>query len=334
MDMKIHKIIRPTQQIIGLCLLIVLSVSVRAEIPAEILQKAEQGDVNFQYSLGRIYEIGKREKSDRNKAIEWYTKAADAGHLEASYRLAFLYYRARGAKQDLSRAYKYMRIAAEGNHKRAQTYLSQMYNKGLGVTKDTQKSNYWYAQSFNTQLQPFDQYLASLTTKTVVTAAVPEVVAEPEEKQAVTSQKHVQVKETLPELSKHLLMFKWRQDGKPTMFLQSRETVCKDKGEKISCTSSKHNGMHKTGVYKYKVKSIIEDAGDENEFDISYRRMITAVPPPMIDAYDENAAVSQEVAALTIGWEKHTHTIPCKVMSLKSILCRPVGEDAFYLKAE
>jgi tetratricopeptide (TPR) repeat protein len=49
----------------------------------EIRIKAEQGDANAQYELGRLYFSGKGVSQDNDKAIEWFEKAVAQGHVEA-----------------------------------------------------------------------------------------------------------------------------------------------------------------------------------------------------------------------------------------------------------
>ena len=60
---------------------------------------AEQGSdearkelVNSYYDLGSCYEDGRWVEKDIDKAIMWYSKAADSGHVDAEYRLGMLYW--------------------------------------------------------------------------------------------------------------------------------------------------------------------------------------------------------------------------------------------------
>lgn len=48
---------------------------------------ANQGDAKAQFMLGECYYYGKGVNEDKDKAMEWYTKAADQGHSGAISKL-------------------------------------------------------------------------------------------------------------------------------------------------------------------------------------------------------------------------------------------------------
>lgn len=66
------------------------------------LALAETGDLPAQMALGSHYEA-----SDREQAIYWYRRAADAGHPPALYSLAQLHLRARNGTPDCQTALKW-----------------------------------------------------------------------------------------------------------------------------------------------------------------------------------------------------------------------------------
>ena len=55
-------------------------------------EKAEQGDKEAQYQVGRCYEKGEGVPVDKEKAVEWYKKAAEQGHAEAQFYLGGCYW--------------------------------------------------------------------------------------------------------------------------------------------------------------------------------------------------------------------------------------------------
>ena len=58
------------------------------EIPFDfLLKEAEQGNEKAQYLLGQMYEKGTGIKPNYQKAVEWYTKAAEQGEIEAQFNL-------------------------------------------------------------------------------------------------------------------------------------------------------------------------------------------------------------------------------------------------------
>lgn len=49
------------------------------------LSSANQGDAISQYNLGVMYALGEGVRQDDQKALEWYTKAANQGNADAQY---------------------------------------------------------------------------------------------------------------------------------------------------------------------------------------------------------------------------------------------------------
>jgi len=316
-----------------ICVPFFLVTNVSAEIPADVLNAANKGDANAQFSVARSYQLGKRVKSDKKKAIEWYTKAANQGHLEASYRLGLIYYKGIGGyKIDLKQAYKYISKAANGNHKRSQTHLAKMYDKGHGVTKNETLSDYWYDQAYNSKIQPLDVYLSEKKSEG---KAPSNIKNDPVVKKTISKQKKSSpvVKRDVIKFPGSVLSKSWKENNKPSVYLKSSSTNCKKKGKKLSCTSSKRKGRHSTGLYTYKVKSIITKGESSKEFKVVYRKLYLSVPEESVGGYDDEDAPADD-NKLTTGWEKSSHKLSCKFESGRSILCRAVGEDAFYIKAK
>ena len=56
----------------------------------ELKVLAEQGDAEAQCRLAYYYEKGKGVEKDSEKAVEWYTKAAEQGDQEAKEKLLSL----------------------------------------------------------------------------------------------------------------------------------------------------------------------------------------------------------------------------------------------------
>ena len=79
----------------------------------EMLQLAEAGDADAQFSLGVMYEQGKGIRQDYTEAVRWYRKAAEQGYAEAQYNLGVMYAEGQGVRQDEAEAVKWYRKAAE-----------------------------------------------------------------------------------------------------------------------------------------------------------------------------------------------------------------------------
>jgi len=59
--------------------------------PADIMARAEQGNAEAQYRLGRMYQGGQQVPHDSAKAAEWYRKSAEQGYPPAERSLASMY---------------------------------------------------------------------------------------------------------------------------------------------------------------------------------------------------------------------------------------------------
>ena len=75
----------------------------------ELIQKAKQGSVPAQSSLGAIYLF----REDYASATYWLRKAAEQGQQTAQKNLGLLYYDGVGVNQDYEEALKWFRKSAE-----------------------------------------------------------------------------------------------------------------------------------------------------------------------------------------------------------------------------
>ena len=106
----------------------------------EILERAEQGNAQAEYLLGRRYYFGEGVTQDREKAAQWHTKAANQGHATAQYVLGLLYSTGDGVHQDKEKAVAWITRAAGQGLAEAQFALGMMYRTGEDVPQDTQKA--------------------------------------------------------------------------------------------------------------------------------------------------------------------------------------------------
>lgn len=137
-----------------------------------VMELAEKDDPVAQYVVGLLYEHGIHLEVDIDKAIQWWSKAADGGNKDAQetmggvyadgqyrpidYEKAFLYYKkaaeqgqpyalfnlglmyehAQFVEQNYQKACEYYEKAAQNGLAIAQLYLADMYFSGLGVQRD------------------------------------------------------------------------------------------------------------------------------------------------------------------------------------------------------
>jgi TPR repeat protein len=74
-----------------------------------LLTKAEQGDVDAQFRLGLMYDLGR----DYVEAARLWRLAAAQGYASAQYNLGFMYDHGLGVAQDNVEAARWYRLAAK-----------------------------------------------------------------------------------------------------------------------------------------------------------------------------------------------------------------------------
>ncbi len=109
----------------------------------KIQQRAEQGEVEAQASLGLIYRRGREVSQDYGLAQKWFRKAAEQGHAEAQNNLGLMYDHGRGVERDFVQARKLYLKAAKQGHANAQYNLALLYTNGQGVPQDDIEAYVW-----------------------------------------------------------------------------------------------------------------------------------------------------------------------------------------------
>ena len=114
---------------------------------AELRVRADQGNADVQFNLGRMYQNGQGVAKDEVEAVKWYRKAADQGDANAQYNLGNMYRTGQGVAKDEVEAVKWFRKAADQGDARAQFNLGLMYDTGQGVAKDEVEAVKWYRKA-------------------------------------------------------------------------------------------------------------------------------------------------------------------------------------------
>jgi TPR repeat protein len=94
---------------------------------SEWRQKAERGDAEAQYIMGRIYSAGNGVPQNDDESARWFHLAAEQGYLMAQSRLGYCYAGGVGVDKDLGKAKKWLRLAAERGEADAQMILGAIY---------------------------------------------------------------------------------------------------------------------------------------------------------------------------------------------------------------
>eukprot|EP00439_Symbiodinium_sp_Y106_P084999 s163_g27.t1 len=98
---------------------------------------AEQGLAKAQFALGLCYKQGRGVAQDLEMALKWFTKAGNQAHAEAQFHVALCYLHGGGVKKvDAAKAARWLKKAASRGHSRAQFELGLCHSKGLGVPRE------------------------------------------------------------------------------------------------------------------------------------------------------------------------------------------------------
>jgi len=111
--------------------------------------KAKQGNADAQFNLALLHHQGRGTPQDRRYAIYWYTKAAEQGHVQAQYFLGKLYNFGDGeeVRQDFKLAVYWLTKAAEQGHIQAQYLLGHMYEYDDEPPQDYKQAFFWYTKA-------------------------------------------------------------------------------------------------------------------------------------------------------------------------------------------
>jgi len=108
---------------------------------------AEQGNAEAQYKVGEMYETGRGVDQDREKAREWYTKAAKQDHPKSRYRLLFLDIQKSGMNVERKQQLTQLQKDANSGVGDAQYFLGKMYAAGVGVPKNISNAQTWLSKA-------------------------------------------------------------------------------------------------------------------------------------------------------------------------------------------
>ncbi|MDD2467412.1 MAG: tetratricopeptide repeat protein [Desulfobulbus sp.] len=114
---------------------------------ADVLDRAEKGDAESQFKVGRKYYFGDGVVQDIKKAVDWHARAAAQGNASAQYVLGLLYSSGEGVPHDKEKAVELISTAAEQGLAEAQYTLGMMYSTGENVAQDNKKGDEWISKA-------------------------------------------------------------------------------------------------------------------------------------------------------------------------------------------
>ncbi len=108
---------------------------------------ADQGNPDALYLMGFAHESGQGAEASKEKAIEYYRKAADAKHKDAVYRLSFILL-ASEKEEEREQARLALETAAKDDPTVAARILGEAYLRGrLTQTPDPDKAIFWWKRA-------------------------------------------------------------------------------------------------------------------------------------------------------------------------------------------
>lgn len=122
----------------------------------EIIQNlAIQNDVKAQRALARLYNYGVENyetgeiilKKDKEKAFEWYQKAALNGDAKSQWFVGIMYFRGEGIEQDYKKAAEWYEKSAMQGDASAQLDLAEMYRNGKVIDQNLPKAFEWFEKA-------------------------------------------------------------------------------------------------------------------------------------------------------------------------------------------
>lgn len=118
---------------------------------------AKKGDPQAQYGMGTNYYFGVGGlPKDREKAVEWFRKAATQGYAKGQHALGVMYEKGICIGQDYTEAERWYRLAAEQAYESAQFSLGEMYETREDGKMNIEEAALWYrlaAEQGNAQAQ-------------------------------------------------------------------------------------------------------------------------------------------------------------------------------------
>lgn len=130
-------------KVIGVVFLVLMAAcgQASAQNRAEQLEQGcARNDFEACTNLGVMYFNGVGVRQDKFKAVELFTKAAQAGNVQAQNNLGYMYSIGEGVNRDPKEAARLFRLAAERGDASAQVNLAYAYESGQGIAVDTKEA--------------------------------------------------------------------------------------------------------------------------------------------------------------------------------------------------
>ena len=111
----------------------------------KIVKKNDENENDKLKLTALIFYKGEIVERDINKAIYYYSLAADKNDPEAQYNLGFIYYEGQFIEPDGNKAIYYYKLAANNNYANAYFGLGNFYNEGKFTSRNINKVIHYYS---------------------------------------------------------------------------------------------------------------------------------------------------------------------------------------------
>jgi len=101
---------------------------------------AEEGNMEAQLIVGKMYMIGQGVDKDSEQAIKWFKAAADQGNADAQFFLGAMYLL---PQRDIPEGIKWLKFSADQGMQDAQFLLGMAYLKGQNFAHDLVQADMW-----------------------------------------------------------------------------------------------------------------------------------------------------------------------------------------------
>lgn len=116
---------------------------------AQLQARAESGDVRAMFDLGCLHDLPPKPgvTVDLDRALHWYTRAAEAGDGWARFALGNMNERAHGVPRNDLAARRWYELAARQGVAEAQMHLGRMLQTGRGGPADAPQAADWFGKA-------------------------------------------------------------------------------------------------------------------------------------------------------------------------------------------
>ena len=111
-----------------------------AKAVKELAPLAQQGNIDAQVLLGKMYMLGEGLPKDTDLALKWFRAASDQGNAEAEFFLGAMFLLPR---KDIPQGLKWLRLSAQQGTADAQLLLGMTYLKGDDLPHDLVQADMW-----------------------------------------------------------------------------------------------------------------------------------------------------------------------------------------------